>query len=165
MSRTLALTVEPGPGLTPLAVVQHAINVRKRKRTEFDEVWCVLDVEGADKAPPLAQARKLAREEGIQLCLSNPCFEVWLLMHFRRSPRAYYSAREVVDELNRYWSELFGVDYSKSDPRVFSKLLEKLPDAIENSRWVRDTAHAGADIALTNSSSEIHILISLLCDP
>lgn len=58
----------------------------KRLRDDFaayDEVWCVFDV---DAHPHLLDAKQKARAHGLQLAISNPCFELWLLLHFRDSP-------------------------------------------------------------------------------
>ena len=49
----------------------------------YDAVWCVFDV---DEHPQIADARQMARANGIELAISNPCFELWLLLHFRDSP-------------------------------------------------------------------------------
>ncbi|MGP0062677.1 MAG: RloB family protein [Isosphaeraceae bacterium] len=49
----------------------------------YDSVWCVFDV---DDHPHIADARQMARDNGIELAISNPCFELWLLLHFRESP-------------------------------------------------------------------------------
>jgi RloB-like protein len=55
----------------------------KSQRDEFlsyDEVWCVFDV---DEHPHLSDARQQARDNGIDLAISNPCFELWALLHFQ----------------------------------------------------------------------------------
>lgn len=73
----------------PLSVVREAIS-RKRKADEyaarvrddnerFDEIWCVFDV---DSHKTFATATELASRNGVQVAVSNPCFEVWLLLHF-----------------------------------------------------------------------------------
>ena len=49
----------------------------------YDEVWCVYDV---DEHPQLPDAQQKARAHGVELAISNPCFELWLLLHFRESP-------------------------------------------------------------------------------
>jgi RloB-like protein len=49
----------------------------------YDAVWCVFDV---DDHPHVADARQMARDNGIDLAVSNPCFELWLLLHFRDAP-------------------------------------------------------------------------------
>lgn len=54
----------------------------RRSKDSFDrffEVWGVLDV---DTHPNLNQACGKARECGVGLAISNPCFELWALLHF-----------------------------------------------------------------------------------
>jgi hypothetical protein len=51
----------------------------------YDEVWCVLDV---DDHPKLDEAKIMARDNGIDVAISNPSFELWLLLHFRDNPGA-----------------------------------------------------------------------------
>ncbi|WP_394821136.1 RloB family protein [Pendulispora albinea] len=49
----------------------------------YDEVWCVFDV---DEHLRLPDAVKFARDNGFRLAVSNPCFELWLLLHLRDHP-------------------------------------------------------------------------------
>lgn len=86
------VVVDPGHGV-PLTLVRRAKEARldaeqraARERDDnvaYDEVWCVFDT---DEHPNLDQARQMARDNGIEVALSNPCFELWLLLHFRESP-------------------------------------------------------------------------------
>src|SRR5262249_19618035 len=55
----------------------------------YDSVWCVFDV---DDHPQVADAMQMARDNGIELAISNPCFELWLLLHFRDSPGMQHRA-------------------------------------------------------------------------
>jgi hypothetical protein len=69
----------------------------KRERDEnlsFDEVWCVVDV---DDHKHLKEAVVTANDNGIKVAVSNPCFELWLVLHFRESPGAQH--REKVQEM------------------------------------------------------------------
>ncbi len=61
----------------PDAVVGYASQIWKESPGDYDEVWCVLDVDHFcfDRAIPAARERK------IDLAISNPCFELWLLLH------------------------------------------------------------------------------------
>ncbi|MEO1083070.1 MAG: RloB family protein [Acidobacteriota bacterium] len=71
-----------------IALNRAAEREAKRQRDDFlryDEVWCVFDV---DAHPHLAESIQRAAAHGIQLAISNPCFELWLLLHFRDSPGA-----------------------------------------------------------------------------
>ena len=44
-----------------------------------DQIWCVFD---ADQHPNIPEALALAAEHNIHVTLSNPCLEVWFLLHF-----------------------------------------------------------------------------------
>lgn len=74
-------------GITPpLTLVEEAVGSAERvsqERGEVDEVWCLFDVESPDNHPNLPQALGIARRGGVKVAVSNPCFELWLVLHFR----------------------------------------------------------------------------------
>jgi hypothetical protein len=92
----------------PKTVVEAAIRLRKgaeleakRQRDEnllWDEVWGVFDV---DDHPNLDQAKRLARKESIEVAVSNPCFELWALLHFE-DQRAHIDRRKLRAKLRRH---------------------------------------------------------------
>jgi hypothetical protein len=56
---------------------------------EGDEFWLVCDCDHwieDGHIKNLAQVIQLCRQKGIQVALSNPCFELWLLLHFAEFP-------------------------------------------------------------------------------
>ena len=61
--------------------------VRARQQDDdflaYDEVWCVFD---RDQHERFEDACQMARDNQLDLAVSNPCFELWLLLHFRDSP-------------------------------------------------------------------------------
>ena len=60
----------------------------KRERDDnllFDEVWCVFDVDSHERIP---EAKQMAKANGIDVAISNPCFELWRVLHFQDSPGA-----------------------------------------------------------------------------
>jgi hypothetical protein len=81
------LRVEPRhEGAAPLALVSMAADARAKamvEEAEIDEFWCVFDVEWPVNHPRLKEAIDQARRDGIQVAVSNPCFELWLILHFR----------------------------------------------------------------------------------
>ena len=95
-------------GMAPLSLVerarQHAkLNKRTKRRTggpDFDEIWCVFDV---DDHPYVKQAQQEARDSGIRTVISNPCFELWLLLHEQRSDCIHRPTRSA-KEVPRTWS-------------------------------------------------------------
>jgi hypothetical protein len=46
----------------------------------YDEVWGVFDI---DSHPNIECARELAEAKSIRLAISNPCFELWAVLHFQ----------------------------------------------------------------------------------
>jgi hypothetical protein len=78
--------VPPGP-TSPVEIVKRALDLRKKATAEkdpYDFVWCVFDVESKvdQKARPrLSDAIAMAQTLKINIALSNPCFELWILLH------------------------------------------------------------------------------------
>lgn len=71
----------------PHSVVKRAIEWRNDliSREEFseedgDSTWAVVDV---DKHPTMPAAKQLADASSVKLAISNPCFEYWILLHFK----------------------------------------------------------------------------------
>jgi hypothetical protein len=81
------LRVETGQGgSVPRTLVAMATEARRRamdEDAEIDEFWCVFDVEWPRNHPGLGEAIQQARTNGIKLAVSNPCFELWLILHFQ----------------------------------------------------------------------------------
>ena len=65
----------------PSTLVAAAIDLKKRHK-EIDEIWCAFDVEWPIHHPALIESINLAKASGIKVALSNPNFEIWLLLHF-----------------------------------------------------------------------------------
>jgi hypothetical protein len=80
------LTVDPFRGV-PTSLIEQAVKrQRDEKRDErrgrgrsYDEIWCVFDV---DEHPDLSRVRDLGRRHNIHLAISNPCLELWFILHF-----------------------------------------------------------------------------------
>ncbi|WP_330174499.1 RloB family protein [Streptomyces sp. NBC_01498] len=77
------VSVKPvGVGRDPLSVVNEAKRLRdleKRSGDPYDAVWCVVDV---DEHASLERACIEAGRLSIEIAISSPCFEIWLLWHF-----------------------------------------------------------------------------------
>lgn len=57
------------------AVVKMA---RKQSFEAGDQVWAVFD---EDTHPNVKEAIKLCQDAGVEIAYSNPCFELWLILH------------------------------------------------------------------------------------
>jgi RloB-like protein len=83
---------------SPLQVVEYAIDFVKRDERAFDEVWCVFDVDQFDIDP----AVRFAQRSRLELAVSNPCFELWLLLHHDQCKAFCAGYDDVVDRLRRH---------------------------------------------------------------
>ena len=88
----IKIAPERGVPLTLVKIAKEykrsSVQSARRERDDnlvYDAVWCVFDV---DDHPNLANAKVMARDNGIELAISNPCFELWLLLHLRECPGA-----------------------------------------------------------------------------
>lgn len=113
----------------PAQVVAYAHEYERNARRDFDQVWCVFDVDDYD----LGEADRLAGRVGILLAMSNPCFELWLLLHHEdcRAYQADYHA--VARRLRRY---VAAYDKARLD---FRDYRDGLADAITRAKGLDPT--------------------------
>src|SRR4030042_4577478 len=98
-----------GEGAAPITVVDRAIQLRHaRKRlarksltkAAYEVVYCVIDVE-APKAESLSRAVNKAEGNRLEVILSNPCFEYWYILHFRKTSAPFSTSQEAKSALRR----------------------------------------------------------------
>lgn len=80
------IRVEAGHGGAPLTLVAMAADACSKaisEEAEIDEFWCVFDVEWPVNHPNLKEAIEQADHNEIRIAVSNPCFELWLILHFQ----------------------------------------------------------------------------------
>lgn len=102
----------------------------------YDEVWCVFDV---DDFPDVEEAVAKAKRLNIETAVSNPCFELWLLLHFSPVTAHLPDAAAAVAKLKRYVPEYTKsrLDFSTYSSGVQAALerAEQLdPEAIEHAK-------------------------------
>ena len=95
-------------GRTPLTIVTGAARAPRRNQSGgegFDSVWCVFDVEQPRPHPSLMRAVSCAKNRDIDVAISNPCFEAWLIFHWQRMSQPMTTAqavdqRQLLDKAN-----------------------------------------------------------------
>jgi len=85
-------------GIDPAAVVRAAAGYRDRSPDRFDEVWCVVDTDQYDIDAAVVEARRCS----VQLAVSNPCFELWLLLHLADCRAFCRDRKEVERRLHKH---------------------------------------------------------------
>ncbi len=149
-------------GMAPLSLVQRArdyqrTNRRSRARQrgrDFDEIWCVFDV---DRHPNLAQAIHEARQSDINIALSNPCFELWLLLHLQ-DQTAYIERHEA----QRLAAALGIISAKRLDPSTADHLLASYDDAKRRAQDLLQRHIGNGSDPGSNPSSNVWELIDHL---
>lgn len=120
---------------------------------EFDEVWCVFDVEWPINHPELGESIELANRGGLKLAISNPCFELWLILHFQ-DYRKWVDNKEAIALKGKLDSKSRGKDLD------FSVYSETISEANDRAREL-DIWHKGNETNFPNNnpSSGMYLLI------
>lgn len=116
-------------GCAPEDLVAYARNISPVGSDEFDQVWCVVDSDDYDLQPAAA----LAAELDVQLAVSNPCFELWLLLHHQDCAASLCHAKAVLRQLIRHVPE-----YQKNSLR-FADFEAGIPAALRRAQCLDPT--------------------------
>lgn len=143
-------------GLVELAKAERdkaAVSARRERDDSllYDEVWCVFDV---DQHTRLREAIQQADACEIKLAVSNPCFELWILIHFR-DQWAYVSGGEAQSAVRGHIR-----GYGKTVD--FSLLAGKGTAAIQRAQKMDVRADQNGD-KVGNPSTGVWRLVSELC--
>lgn len=142
-------------GTNPKKVLECAIKESGYKRGKFenfDEVWIVID---RDEHHDFAQTVLDAKTKNINVAHSNPCFELWLLLHFENQT-AHIERQNVISKLSRYMS------YTKNMNSAYAITKTKLPFANENAKKLllkHKTDCERFDVLECNPSTKVYKLV------
>ena len=118
----------------PRAVVERAIKESKElghdRLGSQDTVWAMFD---RDVHPRFAQAKDMARGNGIRLAISNPCFELWGILHYQEcdAPLDRHECQKMLGELCPGYSNKKGKVFD--DPEVIESKYRDAVGRAENS--------------------------------
>ena len=91
----------------PMTVVNSAVKQKRDEAKEArrgrgrasDEYWCVIDV---DQHANLVPAVEKAIANGISVAVSNPCVDLWFILHFQ----------DQTAEIDRKWAQAISKEQS-----------------------------------------------------
>jgi len=128
---------------------QHVLERLDAYRDEFqiggdDELWLMIDVDRWGNAK-LSQVCKQASRKGYHLAVSNPCFELWIYLHFFDLIDPPMKCAEYERQIRAHLGS-----YNKSNLSV-EPLRPRVPDAIQRARQAAKPDHlwpasAGTDV-------------------
>ena len=141
----------------PKGIVEEAL---KRQR-DYDHVYCAIDRD-SDPKFDAALIQAAAHVNKVTVIASYPCYEYWLLLHFRKTRSSYVGAgmHSSGDLLVKDLCKEAGMEnYDKgASASLFEGLLTKLP--LARRRAAEVLAEADGDGGW-NPSTRVHELIDL----
>jgi hypothetical protein len=145
------MTIDPNPA-GPLQLVKRAIEAKRAGARDeargrgrpYDQIWCIFD---RDEHPNFDEAVSLAAVHGINLAISNPCIELWFILHFE--DRAAFINR---NEAQRRAAELLKCRKVLA-AAALDRLIERYPLAADRARKLDSKHRDDGSAPGTNPSS------------
>ncbi|MGJ3264829.1 MAG: RloB family protein [Salinarimonas sp.] len=141
-------------GGKPAELVEAAIDARRAAKAEGfagpHEIWVVFD---CDEHPQVADARRRAEANGVRVAYSEPCFEVWPLLHHPDGVGPMTSPEAVERVCERFPS------YRRVKILGYEALRPHLDDAVARAGRLR---RANEATGVTNPYTDVDILVELI---
>lgn len=147
----LAIELKVVPAGSPKTVVEKAVELKNRALSShdaFEQIWCVFDI---DEHPKIPDAIQQAQAHGVSLAVSNPCFELFVLLHFqdRTAPIHRHKAQSLCRKhMPGYQKNL-----------AFDKLAPLTGDALGRAAALDERHHRNGNSG-ANPSTGVHRLVS-----
>ncbi len=114
----------------PLNIVMNIIKEKKKMDWDVtkDKAYLIIDADyDRLKHQQIIDALALAKKNSIIPILSNPCIEIWFMLHFDYSTHVYETYEEVANSLKNH------IDYAKNR-NFFDILFPHTTEAIANGK-------------------------------
>lgn len=103
---------------------------------EFVQIYCLFDKDDCDDEK-FKKVITQCQKAGFVEAVSIPCYEYWLLLHFKRTNQPFRDARECCEtfqsEYNRKFHTQYTVKQLKAKTDIFNDLKDNLDSAIANA--------------------------------
>jgi hypothetical protein len=121
-----------GPYSDPKTLVQETIKFILQKN-EFNKVYCVFDHDGRKSFELALELIELHNKKHPDRMLipitSNPCFEIWPLLHYtyttksyQTNPRGKSASKALIEVIHNHFPS-----YSKNSPTIYQELKKHTP--------------------------------------
>lgn len=152
---------------SPKHVLQNLIAFKKEYRIRADdELWITIDRDFQSwTIKELKECLQLCKQKKFSIALSNPCFEIWLLLHFVCLASKNKTIREKMllnkKDGKRSFCEIelrnYLTSYNKNKPKL-TKAINKTKDAIINA----STLESQNKNFISNLGTNVHHLVKAL---
>ena len=161
---SINIKIDVSLGSAPISNLRHAKKLSesaKKNDDPFDRIYCVFDRDKHKSFDDtLSQISEKPRELKIYASTSDPCFEYWVLLHYKFTDRPYKATGKksacelVINDIRKYMP-----DYAKNSTDLFSKLWNNLEEAKNNASKIQSR---NTDGDFKNPSTNLHELVEYL---
>ena len=137
---------------------QEELRDGQKKGETGDSVWALIDLEQEARTRSRAQdEERRAAQAGIHVALSDPCFEVWTLLHLEDTGEAFQSCNHVLRRLAAAWKSHFNQPFPRKAQADYSKIIPLRHDAVRRAKRHRE--------APDHSWTEVYALLEEIESP
>ncbi|OKP69291.1 hypothetical protein A3842_26195 [Paenibacillus sp. P3E] len=135
----------------PISLLAEANRIINDKQLDVksgvDEIWCIVDLDVAVDNDYVVQLLSRAKKHCTNIVYSNPCFEVWFLLHYERL-NTNISIKKLIKKLEKY------IPNYKKGECIFTYIGDQTDNAILNAERLEKI-----------NAEKIKILQYKECDP
>jgi hypothetical protein len=154
-AKNIELKCDTEAGSDPKNIVDRACNAIKDD--DADKAFCVFDHDGHNSQSLKNALDQIKNKRNVHDASSDPCFELWLLLHF-----CLYTApckcANVVNELKK--KPMFN-GYSKGTPEQMQSLMDRISIAIENARQLNISQQQASAVNPSTKVANIFVELGL----
>lgn len=142
-SVTLNVVRAPRHGASPNDVVEIAVNQKanltsgekKNDAEPGDAVWALFDTEHKPHDRQRAkEAKEKANRENINVAVSDPCYEVWTLLHLEDAGQPFADCQAVIKQVKNAWKKKFNQPFGPKAQAKYDKILPFRHEAVERAK-------------------------------
>lgn len=136
-AKGINIKAEEADGTSPENVLRSA----KQKLNSFTnkgfvQIYCLFDKDDCEDEK-FKKVVQQCRKAGFVDAVSVPCYEYWLLLHFKRTNQPFRDARECCETFQSEYNKKFQTQYTvkqlKAKTDIFNDLKDNLDSAIANA--------------------------------
>lgn len=142
----MRVTASPDTATTAANVVEFAITKldslsqgAARDNNDKTAVFALIDLEQERERQDKAYAaQKTGETKGITVALSNPCYEVWTLLHLVDTGEHFEDCAAVLRRVQGEWQKEFDQEFGKKGQADYSRIVGRRAEAAKRARARRE---------------------------
>lgn len=172
---TVTVKLIPGAHSDPRHVIKTAVKEAKALQNraknpeklgnnelpKYDQVWAVIDTDVAIEEGFWNEVIDLARGNKVNLADSSPCFELWLLLHFKYSTASIQDGDTAKSLVKREFGKPYSTNRAEAETAL-PEMVPKWPEAVVRAERMRQHHEVAATTLPANPSTNVAILIRAL---